>query len=101
MQIHITGSSDLFHRAFARDVSSCFSTSVDTGSTSSGAEPQAGLTLSADGSTLYGTTTGSGASSDGTVFSVPVPTPEPGSAVLLVTGFLAVSLRRVRLRLKP
>ena len=37
-----------------------------------GALPYAALTLSADGTTLYGTTTAGGAYGDGTVFSVPV-----------------------------
>jgi len=37
-----------------------------------GGSPEAGLTLSSDGSTLYGTTNGGGADADGTVFSIPV-----------------------------
>ena len=37
-----------------------------------GAAPYAGLTLSGDGSTLYGTTTDGGADNAGTIFSVPV-----------------------------
>ena len=37
-----------------------------------GYHPSADLTLSADGKTFYGTTTGGGANNDGTVFSVPV-----------------------------
>lgn len=39
---------------------------------SNGAAPYAGLTLSADGTTLYGTTDQGGANSDGEVFSLPV-----------------------------
>jgi len=40
--------------------------------TSHGATPQGSLILNAAGTTLYGTTTGGGANSDGTVFSLPV-----------------------------
>ncbi|MGA2068966.1 MAG: choice-of-anchor tandem repeat GloVer-containing protein [Thermoguttaceae bacterium] len=69
---------------------------------SKGANPQGTLTLSADGTTLYGMTHGGGAnfSSDGTIFSltVPAPTPEPSSLVLLgvaaAVGLLACARRR-------
>jgi len=40
--------------------------------TANGANPYGSLTLSGDGSTLYGTTEGGGANGDGGVFSVPV-----------------------------
>jgi uncharacterized repeat protein (TIGR03803 family) len=39
---------------------------------SNGSEPLGGLTLSADGTTLYGTTSQGGASGSGTVFSIPL-----------------------------
>ncbi|MGA2662229.1 MAG: choice-of-anchor tandem repeat GloVer-containing protein, partial [Verrucomicrobiota bacterium] len=42
-----------------------------TGSGDSGVTPDAGLTLSSDGSTLYGTTGAGGSSGNGTVFAVP------------------------------
>ena len=49
---------------------------------SDGANPVAGLTLSADGTTLYGTTNEGGAYGDGTVFSIPVT---GGSPTVLVS----------------
>ncbi len=67
-----------------------------------GQEPWAGLTLSPDGSTLYGSTLFGGANNDGVVFSVPAvrgtpagppAAPEPRSALLLVTGLVLFSAR--------
>jgi uncharacterized repeat protein (TIGR03803 family) len=63
-----------------------------------GLQPYGGLTLSADGSTLYGTTTQGGANNDGVVFAVPAGVPEPGAAGFLVAGFSLVTLRRWRQR---
>jgi uncharacterized repeat protein (TIGR03803 family) len=57
-----------------------------------GARPYASLTLSADGTTLYGTTKEGGASNYGTVFSM--PTPEPSSLGVLGIGAAALLRRR-------
>ena len=64
-----------------------------------GANPIGDLTLSADGGTLYGTTENGGANNAGTVFSV--PTPEPGSATLFLTGILVAGARRRRKSARP
>jgi uncharacterized repeat protein (TIGR03803 family) len=59
-----------------------------------GANPDGDLTLSADGSTLYGTTEYGGADGDGVVFSLSVP--EPTSASLIPMAGLPLLLRRRR-----
>jgi uncharacterized repeat protein (TIGR03803 family) len=59
-----------------------------TGGATPGAYPQGGLTLSADGSTLYGMTENGGAYNDGVVFSLSVP--EPSTVALL--GVVGVTL---------
>ena len=70
-------------------------TDLDDFNGTNGRLPEAGLTLSSDGSTLYGTTSSGGANTAGGVFSV--PTPEPGSALLAVAGGLSLLLRRRRI----
>jgi uncharacterized repeat protein (TIGR03803 family) len=59
-----------------------------------GANPAGDLTLSADGTTLYGTTEYGGADGEGVVFSLSVP--EPASASLLTLAGLGLFLRRRR-----
>ena len=56
-----------------------------TGTT--GANPDAGVTLSADGSTLYGTTTVGPGDNDGVVYSVPVTGGVPTTLATFNTGF--------------
>jgi uncharacterized repeat protein (TIGR03803 family) len=81
-----------------------FSTPVGGGTTTvlasfngaNGASPSGDLTVSSDGSTFYGTTSGGGANGDGTVFSVLISVPEPGSAALLALGAGALLGRRRR-----
>lgn len=64
-------------------------------STPSAAIPGRGdVTLSADGSTLYGMTAQGGTADKGTVFSQNIATPEPGTFALLGLGGLLLSARR-------
>jgi uncharacterized repeat protein (TIGR03803 family) len=61
-----------------------------------GANPESSLLLSADGSTLYGTTADGGTNGNGVVFSVPTGVPEPGCTGLMVTGLIAFTAARRR-----
>lgn len=56
----------------------------------------ADLTMSADGSVLYGATINGGTGGDGTVFSVALPTPEPGTLSLGLCGVGVLGWRRRR-----
>ena len=67
-----------------------------TGGTTDGINPTGSLTLSQDGSLLYGMTTYGGAGSCGTVFSVPTGVPEPSSLALIGIGLCPLLMRRVR-----
>ena len=70
-------------------------TTLASFSGSNGDGPEAGLTLSADGSTLYGTTYAGGAYGDGTVFSVPMSGGSPTVLASFNGSNGAVSLRRL------
>ena len=65
-----------------------------------GTNPSGSLTLSADGSTLYGTTEAGGTNNDGTVFAISVPVPEPAAVVLFFTGFFLMPSRLRRNRVE-
>ncbi len=65
------------------------------GAPADGDSPRYGeLTLSGDGSTLYGMTQYGGTANLGVIFSWPEPAPEPGTAVLLLGGCALLALRR-------
>lgn len=68
-----------------------------TGQPGDGNDPEGSVTVSPDGSVLYGMTRTGGTSNDGTVFSVAIPAPEPASAGLIAYGALLMAgLRRRR-----
>jgi uncharacterized repeat protein (TIGR03803 family) len=56
----------------------------------------ADVSLSADGSMLYGATIGGGTSGAGTVISMALPTPEPGTLGLGLCGVVVLGWRRRR-----
>jgi len=60
---------------------------------SNGEFPVGDLTLSTDGTTLYGTTEAGGVNSDGTVFSL-VIAPEPSTWMMLACGIAVLGLTR-------
>jgi uncharacterized repeat protein (TIGR03803 family) len=57
---------------------------------SDGVCPMGDLALSADGSTLYGTTEYGGDTNSGTVFALTLPTPEPSTFALLGVGAIGL-----------
>ncbi len=65
------------------------------GAPADGAKPYGDLTLSADGSAIYGMTSQGGINSAGVIFSESI-VPEPSTALLLLGGGALLALRRRR-----